>query len=249
MNEQVERDCPVCQRRYNANPARLKFGRETTCGRACSYELRASKLKHSEQRQCGGCGKIIVRSPARIKSRHGAVFCSPACAYANRVRVVEKPYVIVAEYDRKSAAQKAWQTRHANPKPYPEAARQKAASRAIERIEHGDKVSKFERKAAQVFRLLGFDICTSVGVRSERGVFAAVFDIVVPVRRIIIECHGDYWHGGRWLWQSPDATQAKNLAREAGKIELARALGYEVRLLWEQQFKRDPCGACLAVVR
>lgn len=249
MQEQIERDCPVCGRRYDANPTRLKFGRETTCSRACSYKLRASKLENSEQYECGACGKRFVRCRSHFKSRHGLAFCSRECAYSKRQRVVARPYTLVSDYDRKRAAQKAWKTRRANAKPYPEAARVKAAARAVERVQHGDRVSKFERKVAEVFRSLGFVVDTSVGARSADGRFVAVFDIVLPLRRIVVECHGDYWHGGRWTWTDADATQTKNLTRERGKVALARALGLDMRLLWEREFKKDPRGSCLAVVR
>ena len=167
---------------------------------------------------------------------------------------------------------KAWETRRANmranpdahavveprvtrvrtlaqPRPYPESARIKARADAIERLQHGARVSKFERKVAEVFRSLGFVVLTSFPLRRADGTFACVFDIVIPQRRIIVECHGTYWHGGRWTWDTPTAAQLKNLTYEERKLVTSKKMGLELRILWEHEFKRDPCGACLAVVR
>jgi G:T-mismatch repair DNA endonuclease (very short patch repair protein) len=250
MDDKIERKCPVCGVVYHAYATRLKLGRQTTCSRSCSYRLRASNLRKGEEKQCGGCGKNIVVIPSKAKRvRHGMYFCSNACAYGNRKRVVTNPYVITRTFDRSAAAQKAWDTRRRDARPYPNAAREKARARAIERLQHGDRVSKFERKAAEVFRRLGFSIDTSVAVRSSNGTFAHVFDIVIASRRIAVECHGTYWHGGRWSWVECDSTQAKNLAYEERKMVAAFRIGLDVRILWEHHFKEDPAGACLAVVR
>jgi G:T-mismatch repair DNA endonuclease (very short patch repair protein) len=96
---------------------------------------------------------------------------------------------------------------------------------------------------------MGFAVKASFPIRGEDGRWAGIFDLALPARRLFIECHGDYWHGNRWRHQTPDAAQARNLGREIVKHAAARALGYEVRLLWEKSFRQDPCGACLAAVR
>lgn len=94
----TERNCPVCNKIYLADPKRLKYGRQTTCSRACSYALRAQKLSDSVTLICDMCGTSFERSPAKLKrAKHGS-FCSRACHYAARGvgivrRVVEKPYV------------------------------------------------------------------------------------------------------------------------------------------------------------
>jgi G:T-mismatch repair DNA endonuclease (very short patch repair protein) len=144
---------------------------------------------------------------------------------------------------------KAWATRRKDGKPYPETARCKARARACERINKGFNVSAFERKAANVFRELGFRILTSVKCQGADGRFVAVYDIVIPSRGIVVECHGGYWHGGRWTFTSANSTQLRNLAHEESKLALARSAGLDLRILWEQDFRKDPCGACLASVR
>jgi G:T-mismatch repair DNA endonuclease (very short patch repair protein) len=132
-----------------------------------------------------------------------------------------------------------------------DAFRRKCAANMSERIQNGDitPVSKFERETADVMRRLGFNIETSVGIRQANGRFVAVFDITIPDRRIAIECHGSFWHGGRWSWERPTKAQARNLAYEERKRVLAINLGLDLRVLWEHQFHEDPIGACLTVCR
>jgi hypothetical protein len=249
VHNKIKRHCPVCGRIYNADSARLKFGRQTSCSRACSYKLRATALQRRKEYKCSTCGKGFLRSPSQIKSRHALVFCSSRCAYARRERVVSRPYVRVAIIDYAAAAQKAWKTRRRYPKPYPETARKKAAARCIERLKHGGQISLFEKEAGDVFERLGFRISRAVPVRRPDGTFAHVFDIVIGVRRLAVECHGTYFHVGRWSWCNPTSTQIKNLLYEERKLVMARARGLDLRLLWEHEFRKDPAGACLAVVR
>jgi G:T-mismatch repair DNA endonuclease (very short patch repair protein) len=230
----------------------LKHGRQTTCSRSCSYQLRASELEKSQQYECPVCGELFFRSPSQAqRARHGRLACSNACGYQIRQRVVTQPYSIRAEYDRKAAAQKAVQTRRANAKPYPEAARQAAAARMTKLIAEGlvAPVSRFEKEAAEVYRRLGFEVLTQVPVRRPDGTFFCVYDIVLPARRIVVECHGTFWHGGRWTWETPSAAQVKNLGYEMRKHIVTRSLGLDLRVLHEKHFRQDPLGACLVCVR
>jgi G:T-mismatch repair DNA endonuclease (very short patch repair protein) len=249
VNNQIERECPNCGVIYNADPARLKHGRQTTCSRVCSYQFRAALQQNGSEQTCPVCGESFYRSPAQIKAKHGVSACSAECAYKVRKRVVTVPYAPARPYDRQAAAAKAWEVRRANPKPYPESARVKARAQLADNLDKLGGVSKFERKAAEVYRDLGFSIDTSCVARNTDGTFYAVYDIVIPARRIIVECHGTYWHGGRWTWDDANAAQLKNLRYEERKNAFARSQGFEVRILWEHHFRKDPVGAALAVVR
>jgi hypothetical protein len=95
--EPVSRACPVCGDTYLANPTRLRWGRETTCSRECSYQLRGSKLENSRQIVCALCEREVTRAPSQIKAKHGASYCSRECHYAGRSlgltgRIVTQPY-------------------------------------------------------------------------------------------------------------------------------------------------------------
>ncbi len=98
MGAKVERQCPVCGKSYIADATRLRWGRETTCSRDCSYKLRGDNLSDQEAFVCPICGKEFARCRSHIKGKHGSQFCSRACHYIGRSaglskRVVAKPYV------------------------------------------------------------------------------------------------------------------------------------------------------------
>ena len=73
--------CPVCGMSYEPNPKRLKWGRETTCSRSCSYKLRGLKQQKQVHLVCVGCGVGFTRPQSRTGQ-----FCSTECAYANKKR-------------------------------------------------------------------------------------------------------------------------------------------------------------------
>lgn len=77
----MKRMCPICNRKYVADPDRLKYGRQTTCSRKCSYRLRATKLSKRVTIKCQ-CGKEFVALPRRQ-------FCSKKCQY--KFYVVQNP--------------------------------------------------------------------------------------------------------------------------------------------------------------
>lgn len=97
MGKKVKRKCPVCGKTYIADATRLKWGRETTCSRKCSYQLRAEKKRSSTVLLCPVCGKEFGRSPAQMKYIKYTNVCSLKCLYKGRSlgiipRVVKKPY-------------------------------------------------------------------------------------------------------------------------------------------------------------
>lgn len=84
MGDKIKRTCPVCATIYVADSVRLKWGRETTCSRRCSYELRMRKLRNSVELECSYCGEKFKRIPAHIKGQYGWNFCCWACRIAGR---------------------------------------------------------------------------------------------------------------------------------------------------------------------
>lgn len=93
----ILRICPICGTEYKADLGRLKYGRQTTCSRVCSYELRTRERENKARYECASCGKEVWRTPAQAaKAKHG-IFCSRKCHFAGRStgatkRIVTKPY-------------------------------------------------------------------------------------------------------------------------------------------------------------
>ena len=103
MGKPVERECPACRKTYTADETRLRFGRETTCSRRCSYDLRAEARTKRVETACATCGKSMDTLPSKsARRKHGSAFCSRACHYAGRSvgatkRVVAEPYEYTPE--------------------------------------------------------------------------------------------------------------------------------------------------------
>ena len=96
----MKRNCPVCNIEYDADPQRLKWGRQTTCSRKCSYEYRSSQLQNRVECECGNCGVKFVRPVSQAKTKHNKVFCSTSCQYeavSKKItpKIIEKPYNVI----------------------------------------------------------------------------------------------------------------------------------------------------------
>lgn len=119
MSNQIQRKCPICDKTYFADVSRLKWGRETTCSRRCSYLLRAKKLNKSQKIDCPICGKEFIAVPSRIKRAKYTPVCSRDCLYKGRSlgiikREVKEPYRITLF--GKQAWQKAAVQRRGRPR-------------------------------------------------------------------------------------------------------------------------------------
>lgn len=108
----IERECPNCGSNYFADPKRLKYGRQTTCSRKCSYEYRSKKKLRQIECECGNCGVNFRRPPSQIKDvKHGKVFCSKKCQYESRSngltpRIVETPYNVIRKSEEEKKEQR-----------------------------------------------------------------------------------------------------------------------------------------------
>lgn len=91
----IEHRCPVCSTLYQADPARLRHGRQTTCSRDCSYTLRARKLTTSTSTPCAVGQKTVTRPASHRKSKEA--FCSRECHYKGRsMGIVRREVVLIA---------------------------------------------------------------------------------------------------------------------------------------------------------
>lgn len=74
----IEKTCPVCNKTYLADPKRLKWGRQTTCSRECSYTLRGQEKQVSKEYTCFYC-KIVFTCKPFQKNRTAVPFCCQNC--------------------------------------------------------------------------------------------------------------------------------------------------------------------------
>lgn len=88
MSDYIMRQCPICNKFYQADPKRLKYGRQTTCSRECSYIYRGQKKTKTEIRPCDYCGQNIERVPSHFNDTN---FCSVDCLDAYRYENAKNP--------------------------------------------------------------------------------------------------------------------------------------------------------------
>lgn len=252
MPGKVKRECPACGDLYEADPGRLRWGRETTCSRACSYRLRGLQKENRTTLICPVCEAEFTRTPRQIKAKHGASFCSPACQYAGRSlgltpRVVDKPYILVAP-----------------PMTAEQRARQVASRRAGKGYSHSDEsrarlseattramaegrisaVSKLEDVAAKALDLHGVTYRRQVGIRGALGRYVACVDFLLDDGRVL-EVNGTYWHTDPRVY--PDGplfpSQRRSAAQWVRKVAALESLGIPLVVVWELELRDDPAEA------
>lgn len=255
------RTCPICETVYLADPGRLRWGRQTTCSRACSYRLRAQNKANAVTLRCTTCKCEFTRSPAHIKSKHGGHFCSRKCHYAGRGlghvrRVVLGPYRITdaGRAGWRIGYPKAVATRRLRNNYVKSAATLAkmsiASARAIARTQGRHTSSKIEDVVADELKKLGAKFRRQRVVRDDRGRFAAVFDFWLTEIGVALEVNGTYWHADPRVYPAPRGpVQIKCVERYNRKLDLCKRLGIRVIEVWELDLKKSPADAVLRAYR
>ena len=93
--------CPNCGQFYAADPSRLKYGRQTTCSRQCSYVIRGKKNIVTIFLVCDICGNNFTRKPFQIRAKTVTV-CSWNCyVQLRKQRSISKPKPSMSKLPRK----------------------------------------------------------------------------------------------------------------------------------------------------
>jgi hypothetical protein len=82
----IKRICPVCGTEYDADIDRLKWSRQTTCSRECSYEYRYAPMRTREivELRCDECGGVFYRDSRWLEMRKGEpLYYSRKCIAKN----------------------------------------------------------------------------------------------------------------------------------------------------------------------
>lgn len=66
------------------------------------------------------------------------------------------------------------------------------------------------------------------------------FDFYLPDQHLLLEIHGDYWHGldyhkGNKGWFELYAPQRRSIRADKMKIALAKRRGYSLHIIWEHE--------------
>lgn len=246
----IERQCPVCGCFYFADSNRLKWGRQTTCSRVCSYEFRAKEKRNSIQMNCAYCNKLITRSPSQLKSKHGSVFCSLLCHFRGRSagltkRIVTSPYN-VSESARdawRKGAQKTVQKRRLKGNyGHTESSRAKLSAATSQYLVNNNKLasSKLERRVKNWLEQFDINFIHQYPFRNDAGRFWCVVDFYFPDFNVAMEVNGTYWHADPRFYPNPINDMQKRCVNKYNrKIDLLQSMGVNVVEVWEADLRSD----------
>ena len=257
----IKRQCPICGTTYEADPARLKHGRQTTCSRSCSYFLRASTRSTSITGPCTVCGTPVTRPPSKTaRSKTTALLCSPKCAYQARSlglvnRTVVHPYKIPNPTREKMAQRMRMKNKKRKKEGrygHTEETKAKISISVAKAISEGrfPRVSKIEQQVAPILDKLGITYQTQYRVRGAKGQFAAVVDYFLPNLNTALEFNGTFWHSDPRVYPNgpQHASQKRTAEKYMRKLACLAARGISVVEVWEMDFKTDPEGSVKAAL-
>lgn len=79
----------------------------------------------------------------------------------------------------------------------------------------------------------------NVDFQTQEIVGGKIFDFYIPLFNLLIEVHGDYWHGNPKKYSKLNRTQNKNVKNDAKKMLIAQENGYKLSIVWESDLKEN----------
>lgn len=118
--------------------------------------------------------------------------------------------------------------------------KEKMSESAIERILETDQnhTSKLEKEFSKILN--------SLNIKYTQWFYAkeikAFYDFYIPIKNIIIEVDGDFWHcNPNTKFALPEyKTQKKNIKRDEQKNQWAKDNGFKLLRFWENDIKNNP---------
>jgi hypothetical protein len=260
----ISRKCPVCLNDYLADPNRLKHGRQTTCSRACSYQLRVSKTTKSQEYSCPICAAVFTRAPSQL-TYVGPCYCSHVCYREGERRGVTsrggRPRVI-SEEGRQAWAKSGTVNIHKalvalkdGGYAHTQTAAFKARMREITtaRIASGDfnRSSSLEIIVADALSAANIEYIAQHGLRGPDGRFCACLDFYLPNLNVAIEVNGTFWHADSRFYSDRPLTPAQERTKEryAEKEKLLEDRKIRLVEVWEHDLKTDKASALADLLR
>ena len=110
------------------------------------------------------------------------------------------------------------------------------APEIIKKIFQNKPMNKLEKKVGEYLTELGIDYTFQFFI-NEDGVCKS-YDFKINNTNLILEVHGDYWHGGNGV-NTHVFNVDDNIQNDKLKTEIANRRGYEVVVVWESEIKDD----------
>lgn len=106
----------------------------------------------------------------------------------------------------------------------------------IKKIFQNKPMNKLEARVAEYLDSLGIYYHFQFFINDD-GVCKS-YDFKIKNSDIILEIHGDYWHGGEGIDKHVFNVD-KNIENDKLKKEIAKNRGYEIIVIWESEFNED----------
>lgn len=108
--------------------------------------------------------------------------------------------------------------------------------RSINAAQQEGKETKIER--------IGYALLTRCEIAFERQYRLLKFcvDAFVPMKKLVIQFDGDYWHGNTKMFSTLNALQRRNVQRDAAMDSYIRKCGYSILRIWGSELEKDSTG-------
>jgi G:T-mismatch repair DNA endonuclease (very short patch repair protein) len=103
----------------------------------------------------------------------------------------------------------------------------------IKSVSKRPKKTKIEKKTEEKLKELGYDFKYNFILNGK-----AQYDFLID-KKIILEVHGDFWHGNPDLYTTFTERQIYKKERDVEKQKLAEENGYRYLIVWESQIKQN----------
>jgi DNA mismatch endonuclease (patch repair protein) len=110
------------------------------------------------------------------------------------------------------------------------------AGEIIKKIFQNKPMNKLEKKVADYLTELGIEYTFQFFINDNN--ICKSYDFKIKNSNVILEVHGDYWHGGTGINEHVFNVD-ENIQNDKLKKEIANKRGYEVVVVWESEIKND----------
>lgn len=110
------------------------------------------------------------------------------------------------------------------------------AGEIIKKIFQSKPMNKLEKKVADYLDELGIKYTFQFFLNAD-GVCKS-YDFKIKNTNLILEVHGDYWHGGDGV-EKHVFNVNETIKNDKLKVQLAKSKGYDVVVIWESEIKKD----------
>ena len=107
---------------------------------------------------------------------------------------------------------------------------------SIRKIFQNKPMNKLEKKVADYLTELGIGYTFQFFINDNN--ICKSYDFKIKNSNVILEVHGDYWHGGTGINEHVFNVD-ENIQNDKLKKEIANKRGYEVVVVWESEIKND----------